>query len=253
MPDRAAIEAAMDEWMEDTGDLPPVPDDVENAPLAPPANEAQAQTFMRRLKRLDRTKAEVTDAVQTEIARLQGFLADRVAGLDRAARWDERNLDAWMRQQALAPAGKRTVKVADGELRLRPHRSTVLVNDAPAFMAYAFGIPDPVPTDDDPYPVPHSLRALSTQARQDPVRVGEVGDAVNAAIEARLVEVMGAGRPLVRIKLEPDKTALARLEHEKLTPTRTIVRLALPDGELVPGVDLFKDPADEFGFTIGAD
>lgn len=253
MPDRAAIEAAMDEWMEDVGELPPVPDDVENAPLAPPANAAQAQTFMRRLKRLDRTRAEVTDAVETEITRLKGFLADRVAGIDRAALWDQRNLDAWMRQQALTKDGKRTIKVAEGELRLRPHRATVLVNDPPAFMAYAFGIPAPVPTDDDPNPVPHSLRALSDTDRADELARGLVGDAVNAAIEARLVELMGPARNLVRIKLEPDKTELAKLTHEELNARRTVVPVALPGGELVPGVELFKDPADTFGFTIGAD
>lgn len=253
MPDRAAIEAAMDEWMEDVGELPPVPDDVENAPLAPPTDEAQAQTFMRRLKRLDRARAEVTDTVQTEITRLQGFLADRVAGIERAARWDERNLDAWMRQQALASGGKRTVKVPDGELRLRPHRATVLVNDPPAFMAYAFGIPDPVPTADDPHPIPHSLRALNDKDRRDPMVVELVGNAVNAAIEARLSELMGPARDLVRIKLEPDKTELAKLEHPALTQSRAIAPLALPGGELVPGVELFKDPSDTFGFTIGAD
>lgn len=242
MTDRLDIEREMDAYMED--DLPPLPDDLDSAVLVPPANEAAAQATMRRVKRHAREAATIADVAKVEIDRLTAWRDERVNSLQRAMDWDNRSLEAYMRGQAVLPGGRRTVKLADGELRLRPDKARVVVNDLPALLAWAFALPDPVPTDDDPNPLPNSLDALEDQNRNREV-MEWVAEQVDAGVQARIAELLDDGaRGLLRIKVEPAKDVLAKLDHPDYDDG--VAPLSLPGGTLVPGVQLHKDPTDNF-------
>jgi hypothetical protein len=240
---RADIEREMDAYMEDEAGLPPVPDgDLAEAELVPPVDTSAAQAVMRRLKRLATEAATITDAVDTEVARLTRFRDDRLAGIARAALWDERNLEAFMRNQAAAKGGKRTLKVADGELRLRAQRTVVVVTDPVAFMHWVAGEP--------PLVIDGVERQPAPEPRSEQERAAWAAD-VEAVLQAQ-VDAALPHADLVRIKLEPSKDALGKLGHPDLDADG-VAPLSLPDGELVPGVELRKDPTDTFGYTIGED
>lgn len=218
MPNRELIERDMDDYVEGES-WPEAESDLDDSGPIPPADPTAVSGIIRRIKRLDRDRAEINEVTDTEIRRLEGFRADRIAGIDREIAWGERAVEAFMRQYT-AVTHKKSLRLADGTPALRKPSTKVVVVDERAFLAFAIGIVSPEElTSPTVVPVhPELLRA----------KYSLIADEARALTQ----------RPALDSTVDE-------------TIARTVV--ALPDGTVVPGVEIHTPKQDTFNLTLGAD
>lgn len=257
MTDRADIEAEMDAYME--GEYWPAEvlaptggtdeegvDEIAPEPEAVP-NHTAANGIFRRLKRLGNEAAMVNRVVDDDVARLEAFRRDRLAGIERDVAWAARALEPYAR--AVIPGtGKKSLALPDGTLKLKapPEKGSIVVTDLPAFLAWAYGI-DPV---DD---------GLWVGDLPDPADDPVVHRLFAEAVVGFIVYALRAAAPrgeLLRVKAEPAAAELAKLERGPWEPAedgKVRAPLLLPHGEMVPGVVAERPAQDKFDYQLGED
>lgn len=213
MPDRDLIERDMDDYV--VGENWPEPDPAGD-PIPLPDPTAVSGT-LRRLKRLAADADAINEVTDAEIRRLEQFRSDRLAGIQREIEWGERAVENFMRLFGPA-AHKKSLPLADGTLKLSAPRDKVVVTNEPAFLAWAIGDANRIA---DPTAVP----------------------AHPELIRAKYSLVADATKPLARAMV-PDAQADETIKRSVL---------ALPDGTLVPGVEIHTEKEDTFKVTLGDD
>lgn len=104
---------------------PPVPEDAEGA-----------NRLLRRIRGYERLLERHRAIAFAELGRIQEWYEDRASGIQGSIRFAERSLEQWMRDHHAATGGKvKTVKVPNGELRVRPGSSRIGVLDEDAAIA----------------------------------------------------------------------------------------------------------------------
>lgn len=97
------------DFTEGEGDPPPLED------------EDQANRVLRRVAALERQLDGHKAVARAEVERIAAWLKDRAATIEGSLVWHRRTLEGWMRT-----TGRSTVKLPNGELRLRPERPKVV-------------------------------------------------------------------------------------------------------------------------------
>lgn len=96
----------------------------------------QADSFLRRLRRLERDADDVRSVAAAEYERIKAWEDDRLAGIGRYQEWLERSLAGFMVAYS-ATAGTRTVKLPCGEIRLRKGRDKMESQQPDVFADWA--------------------------------------------------------------------------------------------------------------------
>jgi hypothetical protein len=222
MVDRAQVERELDDFVE--GDSWPLPDE-EGEPSPIPGAEVAAQV-LRRLRRLDAERATVVRVATDELARIVAFRDDRVSGIEREIAWGTRSLENYMRGVRFLTK-KQSMKVANGTLKLTKTSFAVEVVDEAAFFEWCGVVWPEKETPDGERPPPDLSHVTHPE--------------------------------FIRVRPEPAKAALAKLEHasleEEVDGRITNQLLYAGDGptELVPGVIVARDKADRFNVVLGSE
>lgn len=124
------LAADFDSWEAD-GEPEP---DYDSAP--PPLQDSdRVERTLRRLGRLQAEAEEVRAFAARQIATAQAWRDDRLAGIERAARWHEEQVEAWARATH-REGGPKQVKLPSGVVRLTaPGAPRVVAPDVPDEMA----------------------------------------------------------------------------------------------------------------------
>ncbi len=217
MANRELIELDLDEYVEGES----WPEELEDGAPGPLADEEALQGVLRRLKRLDREAATVTDVAKVEVERITGWRDDRLAGIAKQRAYGERAVEAYTRGRAAAnPRAKKSVSLPDGTAKLSKPQEKVEVVDEATFLAWA------------------------------------VEQGTDELADGTVVDIITVHHPaLVRVTFAPVKDALKALDHgaEETADGITSAGLALPGGELVPGVEVRRPAQDNFKVTLTAD
>lgn len=222
MPTREEIEREMDEYVE--GDSWPEAADETGLRPVPVKDVAQASGVVRRLKRLDRERQTHIDVRDAEIRRVTQFCEDRISGIDREIEWGKRSLRAFMVRYK-EQSHKGSLKLADGTPKLTKPSSRTVVVDERAFLSFVMGMgsDDPERQLDDPRWVP---------AHPELVR-------------AKYSLIADAVKDLARTDPPGDEVSV----DEEITREA----VALPDGTIIPGIEIQTPKEDTFDVKIGAD
>lgn len=111
------------------------PDDPDGPPPVPEDADG-ANRILRRVRGLERLLAKHRTVAFAELGRIQEWYEDRASGIAGSIRYAERSLEEWMRSHHDATDGKvKTVKVPNGELRIRPGSTRIGVLDDEAAVA----------------------------------------------------------------------------------------------------------------------
>jgi hypothetical protein len=205
MEDLAADLAAFDEAEIDVHEPPPTL-----------AGQEQANRLLRRMALLDAETEAVDRLAQAEIDRINEWRTARYRTIGGQTAWLSSSLEQFMRAHHAAGGGV-TLKLPNGELKLRPRTSQVVVDDGDAFVAWAAAngltttltrLPDP------PARKPDATRLKQVTVIDKPVDVPEgtptfaLGPgAPDPAHEGRLLHAVMLGDevvPGVRVSLPPD-------------------------------------------------
>lgn len=195
--------------------------DVE--PEAPTMDDDLANRMLRRMRRQEITSAEVKLVARAERERIDEWERARLEAINADVAGIERMLNGYMR--AVGERRKlRTLKLPNGELRLRAPSIKVTIEDEDAFVRWA-------------------LARASAAAGIDPETFGYVMGALER-------------EPMLRAKVEPAKDAIKR--GTKVGPQRSAhddveLLAAVVDaddaGEVVPGVLIERATQDAFGYS----
>lgn len=219
--DRADVEQDLDEFVEGEA----WPEALESGEPVPVPDPTAVSRILRRLKRLDRDKALIQKVADDEVARITAFTEDRVSGINREIAWGEQALENFMRIHGEATK-KRSLPLADGTLKLTKPSERVEITDPRAFLEWC-GVVFPPDVD----------------GKTQPPDVGSLTHPEFIKLEP------------VPIKT-PIKTLLTRGPENKEVPDIVSMDLLFgPKGqtEIVPGVAIVKDAADNFNIVLGAD
>lgn len=189
------------------------PEPDEHGEPTPVADATAVAGVVSRLKRLTEERAQIVDVAQAQIDRIVAWRDDRSAGIDRDIAWGERSIENFMRTYA-ASSHKKSLPLPDGTPKLSAGREKVEVVDDAAFLSWALGIDVETPT-----------------------------------ITPDLVP---AHPEVLRVTYAPNKTALIGLARgKKMTEDGIEIHLlSLPDGEMVPGVEIRRNATDSFSVKI---
>lgn len=94
-------------------------------------NSDLANLMLRRLRRLEQKKDEITALAAAEATRIESWRLDRLAKIGREQDWHKAGLERFMRS-----TGEKTLKLPEGELRLRPSAERIDVTDEKAFLEW---------------------------------------------------------------------------------------------------------------------
>lgn len=179
----------------------------------PPTLEGseQANRFLRRIRMLEAQRVEIERVALAEIERVRAWAHERDAALEGQTRWLATSVEQFMRAHHAASKAV-TLKLPNGELKLRPFRYSVVVDDAAAFVKWA--------TENFP-------EAVTQPATPDPKPDARL---VAAAIGDMLHEFRSSG--------------------ETRDDGKLVVELVVDGGEVVPGVRAARDINDRV-FSIG--
>jgi Bacteriophage Mu Gam like protein len=215
--DRELIEADLDEY-EETWPEPVFDEETHVDVPERLADDKAVQGVLRRLKRLHRDQMQIIDVGSAEVARIKAWVEDRVGGIQREIDWGEKACEAYWRTHGSTK--KRSLPLPDGTLKLAKTKTHVEITDLEAFMEWVIERRPPIP---------------GTKFDFEQIRVFHPD--------------------LVRVTIEPNKTALGALEHGFEWEDDGIMHapLSLPGGELVPGVEIQRDATDRFNVTLTDD
>lgn len=235
MPTREEIEREMDEYVE--GDSWPEAADETGLRPVPVKDVAQASGVVRRLKRLDRERQTHIDVRDAEIRRVTQFCEDRISGIDREIEWGKRSLRAFMVRYK-EQSHKGSLKLADGTPKLTKPSSRTVVVDERAFLEFAFGAVD------GKVKLFPELPDKTTRVDFDPADPYLV-PAHPELIRAKYSLIADAVKDLARTDPPGDEVSV----DEEITREA----VALPDGTIIPGIEIQTPKEDTFDVKIGAD
>lgn len=174
-------------------------------------SQGQADRFLRRIRMLRAQQDDVAMVAEIERDRIRRWEEDRTRTLQGNVDWLMTSVEQFMRAHHAA-AGVVTLKLPNGELKLRPFRYSVVVDDAPAFVKWATeNFPELVVQPAVPDPKP--------DARLVAAAIGDV-----------LHEFRGSG--------------------ETRDDGKLLVALVVEGGEVVPGLRAARDVNDRV-FSVG--
>jgi hypothetical protein len=205
------------------------PDEDEHGDPVPVQSLEKANDILRRLKWLTEERDNILASTADEIARIQQFRDDRVAGVNREIAWGERSVENFMRSLNEAKPRVKSQKLSNGVLKLTKPSERVTVVDEKAFLEWCGVVfPEPtVPDGEKPQPIVANL----------------------------------AHPEFVRLKPEPAKSVVKAqltkgVEEPGLDGTVTAALLLDlgEDGiEIVPGVVIEHDRLQKFDVVLGAE
>lgn len=189
----------------------------------PTMDRDRANRILRRIRWRERERGQVVAVARAERDRIDAWERDRLETIDADVTAAERVLDGFMRAVG-AREHMRTLKLPNGELRLRPHRIKVTIEDEAAFTEWAV------------------VRA-AVAVGMDPATAAEALEAIR-------------GESLLRTKVEPAKDAInkattagpQRSMHEDVELLAAVIQ-ADEAGEVVPGVLIERRTGDAFGYS----
>lgn len=196
----------------------------------PTMDDDLANRMLRRLRRQQITAAEIKLVARAERERIEEWERARLESVAADQAGIERMLDGYMR--VVEQRRKlRTLKLPNGELRLRPASTRVTIEDEDAFLEWALG----------------RARAAALEG----------GDVSPAHFDAALAKLRA--EPLLRTKIEPAKDAIKkatelgpqRSVHEDVELLAAVVK-ADDAGEVVPGVLIERSTGDAFSYSCSA-
>lgn len=190
---------------------------------APTMDRDRANRILRRIRWRERERGQVVAVARAERDRIDAWERDRCEAIDNDIAAAERVLDGFMRAVG-ERENMRTLKLPNGELRLRPASIRVTVEDEAAFTRWA-------------------------------VERAAVAVGMNPATVAEALEAL-RGEALLRTSVEPAKGEIRKAT--KVGPQRSIhddiellaaVIKANDAGEVVPGVLIERATGDAFGYS----
>lgn len=205
-------------------------------PTEAPPDADRANSLLRVLRGVEREARRIDMLATQEITRIESWRSDRLAGLDRRHVSLSKALEQWMRAVNRVTPKRKTEKLPNGTLSLRAPRGKVVVTDEAKFVEW------------------WRNDARMTVARWLVDRLGnpaKEGDTPELW-SAELVELVLSRSPVVRVKIEPNKTGLAELERGPEISSdddETTVALVL-DGEQVPWVGIATSASDTFSVSV---
>lgn len=109
-----------DDYESQPDETPPVPEDADGA-----------NRLLRRIRGFERLIDEAREVAFAELERIQKWYDDRTAGMRSQIAYNERSLEQWMRSEHAA-SGRKTVKLPNGEARVREAKARIAVHDEQA-------------------------------------------------------------------------------------------------------------------------
>lgn len=197
-----------------------------------PGDQDAANQWLYRLRRLAIERSKAQAVARAERDRVDAWERDRVGSYDRRMEEATRMLEQWTRAHH-ERTGSVTVKLPNGELRLRPGRPRLEVTDDTAVTDYA-------------------LERVYAAIDKD-LREGTDNLPTSGSTLFRLAWRHLTAEPLLKVTAEPAKAVIKKesepgpvaSEHEDLD-----LRRALIGGEVVPGVLFQTDKRKAFGMTL---
>ncbi len=111
-------------------DSDPITYDPDSPP--PVADADAANRLLRMLRRSEREEAEIRAVAASELSRITRWCEDRCRGFASQRAWLEKGLESWMRAN-FERTGTKTVKLPNGEVKLRAARSSVAAGPTAVF------------------------------------------------------------------------------------------------------------------------
>lgn len=205
----------LDEWV--TSDVSALSTDE-----LPPLDDRAASTMLRRLRYIERRRAEIKNVARHEHERIERWEQDKIDTLEHDRQWIEHTLESFMRANYQRTRQK-TLDLPHGKLQLRKPRTRVEIVDVSDVLDWAL----------------------------DRV-AGRLDQSVESIVQ--LVDVLR--EELLSVKLEPAKSAIAKaveaggrrsIDEENHVELLSAV---LSDGEVVPGVLLQRSTIDDFAVKL---
>lgn len=165
----------------------------------------QANRLLARLAQNRRRQAEVEAVYDAERQRLDDWREDRVGGMEEEADWLRRGVEQFMRAHHAAGGGV-TVKLPNGELRLRPSQLRLVTDDAAAFAKWAeeAGAADRLVRLPDP-PAPKPDATAIKKELSDTLSVVERGRTDDGLVVFGVVDLDGVVVPGVTFVRAPEE------------------------------------------------
>lgn len=194
---------------------------LDTEPEAPTMDDDLANRLLRRIRRQEITRGEVAAVAKAERDRIDAWERNRLEKIAGDVEGMERVLDGYMR--AVKERRKlKTLKLPNGELRIRPARTSTEIIDADAARAWL-------------------LERATTAAELDPATVAQVLAALT-------------GEKMLRVSIEPAKGEIGKAteagpvksEHEDLVH---LVAVLAGEGEAVPGVLIERPTREAFSYS----
>lgn len=195
---------------------------------APPTamDDDLANRLLRRLRRQQRRRAEVLDVANAERLRIAAWAEGQLEIIDSELAQLERTLDGYMRA-VQERRGLKTLKLPNGELKLRAPRLSVTVTDEPALVDWAIE------------------RVAADLAQSDDIPAARIG--------VRVVIAALADEPTLKVVVEPARGGIGKAtepgpvlsSHEDVE----LLAAVTADGETVPGVQIERSTRDTFKAT----
>lgn len=197
---------------------------------APTMDRDRANRILRRIRWRERERGQVVAVARAERDRIDAWERDRLETIDNDIAAAGRVLDGFMRAVG-ARENMRTLKLPNGELRLRPPSTRVNVEDADAFLVWA-----------------QEHVAIRLAAKLEDMTPASMVEDVLRALFAE---------PLLRAKIEPAKDAIkkatkagpTRSTHEDVELLSAVIAAGDFAGEVVPGVLIERATGDAFGYS----
>ncbi len=203
----------------------------------PTMDRDRANRILRRIRWRERERSQVAAVAKAERDRIDAWERDRLESIDTDVAAAERVLEGFMR--AVGERERmRTLKLPNGELRLRPPRPKVTIEDTDAFLVWA----------------------QARVAQRLASALGPPEADVFAMAPAHMVEEVLRSlfaEPMLRAKIEPAKDAIrkatkagpTRSTHEDIELLSAVIEAGDFAGEVVPGVLIERRTGDTFGYS----
>lgn len=207
--------------------------------VSPPENAQQAARMLRALAALERDRAECAAVFDGELAKLQEWREDRMAGLDRLAVGLEFAIESWWRAQA-SERSVASLILPEGRLELGQTPPSIVLEDSVAFAGWEL--------QQTAVEVAKLVVSLLRDAGQTPAWLSH-DDAAKVVQAARESEYC-------RSSFEVSKTALkAKTEkgHVQHSDDQYFYAQAVLDGEIVPGVAYRTERTKRFRINLTED
>lgn len=230
MTDVSGLARELDDYVVADYDLP-----EDDEPIEAPPDADVANAMMRRRRRLLAEGSEVEQVAAAEIARITAWRDDRAAGIERQIARLDAALEQWTRAVNRLDPKRKTIKLPNGEAKLRASRERVVVADPTRFGLWQLGA---------------AIELVAAYLADG----GPIEDERPQAEELVVRFLTELVFPLGRITIQPDRQAMAKLTKgpQVRDDDDETAHALLDDGSPIPGVEVVKAKADTFSVTGAA-